>query len=110
VIEPGSHLAAELVHSAPDVIVTFAVPATRAVQKLTRTIPIVAVALSDQTAGGLALVKSIARPEGNLTGFSAFLSVSLSGKWVQLLKAAVPQMSRRAAVSGRRGHDRFGSK
>jgi putative tryptophan/tyrosine transport system substrate-binding protein len=94
--EQISDRAAELVRSAPDVIVVFAVPATRAVQQQTRTIPIVAVALGDPVAGGL--VKSMARPEGNVTGFTNALP-SFGGKWVQLLKAVAPQMSRIAMVS-----------
>src|SRR5215469_10850911 len=59
--------AAELVRSAPDVIVVFGA-ATRPVQQRTRTIPIVFVAFGDPVQGGLA--ESIARPEGNVTGFT----------------------------------------
>jgi putative tryptophan/tyrosine transport system substrate-binding protein len=94
--EQISDRAAEVVRSAPDAIVVFGPNATRAVQQQTHTIPIVAVALGDPEAGGL--VKSIARPEGNLTGFTNAFA-SFGGKWVQLLKAVVPQMSRIAMIS-----------
>src|SRR5262249_8672897 len=59
--------AAELVNLAPDVIVTEAAVATRAVQEHTQTIPIVLVGGGDPVAIGL--VRNIARPEGNTTGF-----------------------------------------
>jgi putative ABC transport system substrate-binding protein len=86
---------AELVGSAPDVIVVYGVPATRAVQQRTRIIPIVFLAVGDPIANGI--VKSVARPEGNATGF-ANLFASLGGKWVELLKDAAPQIFRIAIV------------
>jgi putative tryptophan/tyrosine transport system substrate-binding protein len=49
--------------------------------------------------GAAGLVENIARPEGNLTVFSVSASASFVGKWVQLLKTVVPQMSRIAMVS-----------
>jgi putative tryptophan/tyrosine transport system substrate-binding protein len=88
--------AEELIRSAPDVIVVLSGRATRAVQQRTSTIPIVFVAVGDAVVGGL--VKSLARPEGNVTGFTN-LFVSFGGKWVELLKAVVPQISRTGIVA-----------
>jgi putative ABC transport system substrate-binding protein len=59
-------LAAELVGSGPDVILSITSPATTAVQHRTQTIPIVFAAVGDPVENGI--VKSIARPEGNVTG------------------------------------------
>ena len=59
--------AAELVRSAPDVIVVSGIAATRAVQQRTRIIPIVFLSVGDAMANGT--VNNIARPEGNATGF-----------------------------------------
>ena len=87
--------AADLVRSAPDVIVVYGVPATRAVQQQTRVIPIVFLAVGDAMVSGI--VKSDASPEGNATGFTN-LFASFSGKWVQLLKEVAPQISRIAVV------------
>jgi putative ABC transport system substrate-binding protein len=87
--------AAELVSLAPDVIVTASGVATRAFQQKTQTIPIVFTAAGDAVAGGL--VRNIARPEGNTTGFSS-LEPSLVGKSLELLKEAVPRLARVAVV------------
>ena len=87
--------AAELVHIAPDVIVSSGGVATRAVQQWTQTIPIVFVGGGDPAVGGL--VQSIARPEGNITGFSAF-EPSIAGKWLELLKEAAPRLTRVALL------------
>ena len=65
---PG--LAAELVHEKVDIIVTSASSASRAAQKATGTIPIVALGIGDPIGYGLAA--SLARPGGNVTGFSNF--------------------------------------
>src|SRR5262245_35908656 len=81
-------LAAELVRAPVDVIVTDSTSGTVAAFGATRTIPIVmATTGGDPVALGLA--KSIARPQGNVTGM-LFRSVELSGRRLQLLKAAVP--------------------
>jgi putative ABC transport system substrate-binding protein len=85
----------ETTGSAPDVIVVYGLPATRAVQQRTRIIPIVFLAVGDALVSGI--VKSAARPEGNATGF-AHLFASLDGKWVELLKDVAPQISRIAVV------------
>jgi putative tryptophan/tyrosine transport system substrate-binding protein len=87
--------AMELVGLAPDVIVTGSAVATRAVQQQTQTIPIVFVGGGDPAAIGL--VRNIARPEGNTTGFSG-PEPSIAGKWLELLKEAVPRVSRVAII------------
>jgi putative ABC transport system substrate-binding protein len=93
--EQISDRAAELVRSAPDVIVAFTIVATRAVQQRTHIIPIVFVAVGDPVEARV--VKSVARPEGNVTGFTN-LFVSFGGKWLELLKEVAPQISRIAVV------------
>jgi putative ABC transport system substrate-binding protein len=84
-------LAAELVVLKVDVIVTSATPSVLALKKATSTIPIVFVAVADPVASGL--VASLARPGGNVTGLT-ILAVELSGKRVELLKEAVPKVTR----------------
>jgi len=88
-------LAAELVRLPVDVIVTGGVNAARAAQQATRTIPIVLAAGGDPV--GLGLVASLARPGGNLTGLS-LMGSELEGKRLELLKEAVPTVSRVAVL------------
>src|SRR5262252_8036037 len=87
--------AMELVGLAPDVIVTGAAVATRAVQQQTQTIPIVFIGGGDPAA--LGLVRNIERPEGNATGFSG-PEPSIAGKYVELLREAVPSVRTVAIV------------
>jgi putative ABC transport system substrate-binding protein len=84
-----------LIQSGVDVLVTAATPASVAAKRATSTIPIVAVGIPDPV--GIGLVSSLARPGGNLTGFSS-LSVELTAKRVQLLQEALPNASRIAVV------------
>jgi putative tryptophan/tyrosine transport system substrate-binding protein len=88
-------LAAELVRLNPDVIVTGGTPPTRAVQKATRTIPIVMAFTGDPVGSGL--VASLARPGGNVTG-SSNLNVEMNAKRVELLVRILPKLSRVAAL------------
>jgi len=88
-------LAAELVELKVDVIVILGGPAAQAAKKATSTIPIVILGAGDPV--GTGLVASMARPGGNITGFSDF-STDLSGKRLQLLKEAVPGISRVAVL------------
>jgi putative ABC transport system substrate-binding protein len=89
-------LAQELVGLQPDIIVaTNSTPATVAVQRETRTIPIVFVDLADPVASGL--VARLDRPSGNITGF-AFLEASLGGKWLELLSDIAPGLKRAAIM------------
>ena len=82
--------AAEAVSEAPDTIVVTGTPLTGALQKLTRTIPIVFVNVADPVASGY--VASLARPGGNLTGFISS-EYSIAGKWLNLLKEIAPNTS-----------------
>lgn len=84
-------LAKELAGMKVDVIVTRGTPATQAAKAATTAIPIVATAISDPVRTGL--VKSLARPGGNVTGLDPF-AVELSSKRVQLLKEAFPGIKR----------------
>jgi putative tryptophan/tyrosine transport system substrate-binding protein len=85
-------LAAELVAVKVDVIVAIAgTIAALAAQQATGTIPIVFVAVGDPVTSGL--VSNLARPDGNITGLSAF-TPELVGKWLEILKQAIPGVSR----------------
>src|SRR5882724_10598643 len=84
-------LAAELVGLKVDVVFTSSTPSVLAVKKATSTIPIVFVSISDPVASGL--VDSLARPGGNSTGLT-IVAVELSGKRLELLKEAVPKVTR----------------
>jgi putative ABC transport system substrate-binding protein len=84
-------LAADLVRLKVDLIVVRATPATSAAKSATATIPIVMAASADPVGAGL--VASLARPGGNVTGFSA-LSVELNTKRLEILKDAVPKLVR----------------
>jgi len=83
--------AAELIALAPDVIVTVGSVALAPLQQATRTIPIVFVNVPDPVGAGF--VQSMARPGGNITGFSNF-EYSMSGKWAELLKQIAPRVTR----------------
>jgi putative tryptophan/tyrosine transport system substrate-binding protein len=87
--------AEELVKLAPDVIVVTSGDGTRTVQQLTRTIPIIFLGVGDPVKGGL--VKSIARPEGNATGFTNKFD-EIRGKWLELMKEAAPRLARVALL------------
>jgi len=87
--------AQELVGLKPDIIVTAATPATVALQRETRTIPIVFVALGDPVASGI--VARLNRPGGNVTGF-ADLEATLAGKWLGLLSEIAPGLKRAAIM------------
>jgi putative ABC transport system substrate-binding protein len=84
-------LAQELVGLQPDIILTGGVPATAAVQRETRTIPIVFVIVANPIASGL--VTRLDRPGGNITGFG-MLEASFVGKWLELLSDIAPGLKR----------------
>jgi putative ABC transport system substrate-binding protein len=88
-------LAQELVGLQPDIIVTTSTLVTVALQRETRTIPIVFVGVADPVASGL--VPRLDRPGGNLTGF-ANLEASLGGKWLELLSEIAPGLKRAALM------------
>jgi putative ABC transport system substrate-binding protein len=86
-------LAAELVRSNVDVIVTVGTPASLAAKRATATIPIVVASIGDP----LRVVASLARPGGNITG-SGFFSPELFAKRIELLKELMPQLTRMATL------------
>jgi len=87
--------AAELVSLAPDAIFAISAAAVTAVRRQTRTIPIVFLSVPDPVE--LGFVQSLARPGGNITGFTSFDAV-LMGKWLQLLKEVAPRVTRVAVI------------
>ena len=87
--------ARELVRWKPDVLFANSTPATRAFKRTTTTIPIVFAAVSDPVGDGF--VASLARPGGNVTGFSNFES-EIGGKWVELLHEVAPEVIRAALI------------
>ena len=88
-------LVMELVELKVDVLVVTALTATRAAKRATNAIPIVMVILSDPVATGL--IDSLARPGGNVTGVTR-LTRELNGKRLELLKEAIPGLSRAAVL------------
>ncbi len=91
-------LIAEAIGRKVDVLLVGSTPAALAAKRATTTVPIVFASLFDPVGAGL--VPSLARPGGNITGASIGVGGSgLAGKWVELLKEAVPGMSHVAALS-----------
>jgi putative ABC transport system substrate-binding protein len=84
-------LATRLVRLKVDVIMAVTAAAVRAAQQATRTVPIVMIINSDPVAGGL--ISSLGRPGGNTTGWVS-VTPDLSAKRLELLKEAVPAVSR----------------
>ena len=89
--ESMQRFAKELVAQQPDLILTQSTPTTIAILQQTRTIPILFVQVSDPVGQGI--VGSLARPGGNVTGFTNF-EPSLVGKWLELLKEIAPHVAR----------------
>jgi putative ABC transport system substrate-binding protein len=89
-------LAADCLRLKADIIVVTTTPAAQAAKKVTATIPIVMIPLGDPV--GTGLVASLARPGGNVTGLT-FLASGLSAKRLELLKEAVPSISRVLVLS-----------
>jgi putative ABC transport system substrate-binding protein len=81
----------ELVGLKPDIIFAQGVVGAAAMKQATQTIPVIFVQVQDPVGGGF--VRNLARPEGNLTGFTNF-EYSIVGKWLQLLKEVSPGVSR----------------
>ncbi len=87
--------AEELVALKPDAILANSTRVIGVLQKLTKTIPIVCALVNDPA--GLGFVASLARPGGNITGFT-FIDPELIGKWMELLKQVAPSINRAALV------------
>jgi putative ABC transport system substrate-binding protein len=83
--------AAELVASAPELIVVWSNPGLAALKPATQTIPIVFALVGDPVGSGL--VTNLARPGGNITGFQNF-EPAMGGKWLELLKEIAPGLRR----------------
>ena len=90
-----SMLATELIELRPDVLFASGSLAAIALRQQTLSIPIVFVQVVDPVAAGF--VTNLARPEGNITGFTNF-EFSVGGKWLQLLKECTPSVDRIAVV------------
>jgi putative tryptophan/tyrosine transport system substrate-binding protein len=93
--EQARAVAAEIAALAPNVIVTGTAPVLAAAHRQTKTIPIVFMQVTDPVSDGF--VASLARPGGNVTGFTIF-EHSFAGKWLEMLKEVVPAMTRVAVV------------
>src|SRR3982750_2985038 len=90
-----SGLAVQLVQSKVDAIVAATAPAVQALQKLTTVIPIIFAGVGDPVGGGF--VASLSRPGGNITGLSN-IGIDVSGKYLGLLRVAIPKLSRVAVL------------
>jgi putative ABC transport system substrate-binding protein len=87
--------AEELIALGPDVVMAFSSTALPPLQQLTRAIPIVFALVADPVGAGY--VESLARPGGNVTGFTPF-EYALGGKWLELLKEIAPRTARVAVL------------
>jgi putative ABC transport system substrate-binding protein len=90
--------AVELVTLAPEVILAVSAPPVAALQQATRTVPIVFATVADPLSAGF--VDRLARPGGNITGFTIF-EFGISGKWLELLKEIAPSVTRAAVLYDR---------
>jgi putative ABC transport system substrate-binding protein len=101
--------AAELVALAPDVILASGTASMAPLLQATRTVPIIFVQITDPVGAGF--VDSLARPGGNVTGFTNF-EYGLSAKWLELLKEIAPLLTRAAVLrdaSSSAGTGQFGA-
>jgi putative tryptophan/tyrosine transport system substrate-binding protein len=87
--------ARELVDAKPDVIVCETTPTLKAVADQTSTIPIVFISVTDPVSDGF--VTDLARPGGNITGFTNF-EATMGGKWIELLKKIAPSTTRAGVI------------
>jgi len=94
--ERAPELAADLVRLQPDVIVTGSPQPTAAGKAATATIPIVFIAVADPVRVGL--VATLARPGSNITGLATLVGAGFVGKLIEVLKEALPQVSRVALL------------
>src|SRR6516164_3444083 len=89
-------LAKELIALQPDVILAQSTPVVAALQRETRTIPIVFVNIADPIGSGF--VANLPRPGGNITGVMLY-EASVTGKWLAMLKEIAPRLERAAFVT-----------
>jgi putative ABC transport system substrate-binding protein len=85
----------ELLSLKPDLVVAQGVVGAAALQRATKSVPVVFAQVQDPIGGGF--VTSLSRPEANLTGFTDF-EYSISGKWLQLLKEAAPAVTQALVI------------
>jgi len=93
--ESRQRFAKELIALQPDLILSHTTPTTAALLQQTRTIPIVFATVTDPVGSGI--VPSLARPGGNVTGFT-LVEPTMAAKWVELLKEIAPRVDRVAMV------------
>jgi putative ABC transport system substrate-binding protein len=93
--ELRQRFAKELIALQPDLILSHTTPTTAALLQQTRTIPIVFATVSDPVGSGF--VVSLARPGGNVTGFT-LIEPTMAAKWVELLKEIAPRVNRVAML------------
>jgi putative ABC transport system substrate-binding protein len=93
--ERARRYAAELVALAPDVILAHGGSIVPSLLQATRTVPIVFTQTPDPVGAGF--VNSLARPGGNVTGFTGF-EYGISAKWLELLKEIAPRVTRAAVI------------
>ena len=94
-MERARATAEKLLNLAPDVMFCAGSPATLALQRATRTVPVVFITVSEPVSQGI--VASLSRPGGNLTGFS-YLEPTIGAKWLELLTAIAPGVNRVALM------------
>jgi ABC transporter substrate binding protein len=94
--------ATALVGSVPDVILADSTPVLSALRKESTTLPMVFMQVTDPVGSGF--VPNLARPGGNVTGFTNF-EFTISGKWLQTLKEVAPAVTRVAVVFNPPEHD-----
>src|SRR5436190_23591650 len=93
--------AQELIGTAPHVAVAGSTPAALGLERERRTAPIIFIQAGNPVASGL--VANLARPGGNLTGFTNYVP-SMAGKWLELLKEVAPRLARAAALFNPKTH------
>jgi putative tryptophan/tyrosine transport system substrate-binding protein len=94
-VQWGGANAEQLMTRAPDAIVANGTAMLVAAQQVTRSVPIVFFNVSDPVGGGL--IQSMSRPGGNSTGFTNYED-ALAGKWLEILKEAIPNLERAFAM------------
>jgi putative tryptophan/tyrosine transport system substrate-binding protein len=87
--------AGELIALGPDVVMAYSSNAMPPLLQLTRAVPIVFAVVADPVGAGY--VESLARPGGNVTGFTGY-EFAMSGKWLELLKEVAPRVTRAAIL------------
>jgi putative ABC transport system substrate-binding protein len=106
-IDRARSLAKELVSISPALILTTGTEPALALRETTATVPVVFINVTDPVAGGL--VASLARPSGNITGFTPF-EYDIGGKWLGLLKEMSPRLTRVAMLGDPVNHNFRGFK